>query len=840
MLKGINYKGWNPIHSACEQGHCSLLKLMLKHANPGAVNIPNGDLHLRPLHSACIGGHKSVVKVLLHRRARVDARDKRGQRPLHYACKLGYPDIVELLVQSGSSALVPDAGLVTPLHRACQSACPEVVEMLLTQVPQDVDVTDHCARSPLHYACNVKQTSQSDQLNFQSRSAQIVGILLNHGADVLASEENGLTPLHCACAWGVKAIVEVLIEHGADVAEPDHEGRSPLHHAALEGHVAVVELLLGRHPANIDALVEDVDQTALMLASKAGHLDVVRCLLRHGASLTQGDSEGMTALHHACAEGCTATVQLLIEAGADPKHTDDKGITGLHHAIKSLDVINALLDQGLDVNLLDAHGATPLHHAAARGRDDVVKALLDRGADPAVRDSRGMTALHMARRGAGYGVADMLSQRMAQHSGVESPVSVEEGEMRACNATAYMLRHMLKGMPAGKTLGRKHEYRLAHGMGMKIQAAFLSSQIADMDCVDAEGMTTLHQACAYGHRDAVEMLLTHGARMEVMDHSAMTPLHHACISGYPAILELLLQHLRDRFQPVPHQQAIVQLLISSHLATRVPPLSDVDADEGDTAIKGLPALHYAASQGFINIVRLLLLKPLAIDINEQDEYGMTALMHACMHGHADIVTLLLAVKTIDVNLCDEDSVSPLLRAASHGHTQIAAALLSRGAHVNPAAGMQPPLLPACNHGHKAIVELLLKHGAVVTAADQLRIATMVDTFPYDAAQTNATMLHAACREGHVKIAEVLIQSGLDVNAPDAQGLTPLHHACARNRDDVIKLLQRHGAVVSEDLRAHMEEHAKQEQVEHNPLELLLKPDTTPSQVMAVLAQILRS
>jgi hypothetical protein len=37
-----------------------------------------------------------------------------------------------------------------------------------------------------------------------------------------------------------------------------------------------------------------------MLAAHQGHVDIVRILLSHGASLEQRDADGDTALHYAC------------------------------------------------------------------------------------------------------------------------------------------------------------------------------------------------------------------------------------------------------------------------------------------------------------------------------------------------------------------------------------------------------------------------------------------------------------------------------------------------------------------------------------------------------------
>ncbi len=54
----------------------------------------------------------------------------------------------------------------------------------------------------------------------------------------------GIRPLHWASLVGSAEIVRLLIEHGADVNLPNDDGNGPLHAAAFLGHSSVVEVLL--------------------------------------------------------------------------------------------------------------------------------------------------------------------------------------------------------------------------------------------------------------------------------------------------------------------------------------------------------------------------------------------------------------------------------------------------------------------------------------------------------------------------------------------------------------------------------------------------------------------
>ena len=148
-----------------------------------------------------------------------------------------------------------------------------------------------------------------------------------------------------------------------------------------------------------------------MSAAETTSVEVVVMLLDAGASVTETDKNGATALHYAVAENTKFdVVRLLITAGSDVKHMNTSGWTPFFRSIVLGDpyVTRLLLDHGADVNrqytldsghlpmpytmdkkysvLVDAFsgGVTPLMHAAAVGNKEVVRTLLDFCADASV------------------------------------------------------------------------------------------------------------------------------------------------------------------------------------------------------------------------------------------------------------------------------------------------------------------------------------------------------------------------------------------------------------------------------------------------------------------------
>ena len=96
--------------------------------------------------------------------------------------------------------------------------------------------------------------------------------------------DGGFTALHAAAGEGNYSIVMVLLNTGANVVASDNERQTALHYAARGNHVPTAHLLLDRQ-ANINA-VDIFGRTPLFYASKLGHLATVAALIDRGCDTT--------------------------------------------------------------------------------------------------------------------------------------------------------------------------------------------------------------------------------------------------------------------------------------------------------------------------------------------------------------------------------------------------------------------------------------------------------------------------------------------------------------------------------------------------------------------------
>jgi ankyrin repeat protein len=122
-------------------------------------------------------------------------------------------------------------------------------------------------------------------------------------------------PLHIAAANNQRGAAEALLEHGAEVDASDSDGQTPLMEAARSGSIEVLQLLLDRH-ANVDYQDKEGRSALVWAATKGDWPKVVASLVKAGAQVGLKDRTGNTALSRANLLGHHKTAEILSQSTA--------------------------------------------------------------------------------------------------------------------------------------------------------------------------------------------------------------------------------------------------------------------------------------------------------------------------------------------------------------------------------------------------------------------------------------------------------------------------------------------------------------------------------------------
>jgi len=183
--------------------------------------------------------------------------DQRGRKGLHFAVASKDIWFVQLLVSKGFDLNEESKQGMKPIYEAIVSNCPDIVSYLLSCDNSLVNASSFKGETILHTSCIYGYLD-------------IINLLVNSGASLIAVDENLQTPLHKAARSGYEAILDFLIEKMKSVEQKDKEGHTFLEVLAQKKFVYLVAKYVQTIPWNLMDHFWSKDSNCILQALKTG------------------------------------------------------------------------------------------------------------------------------------------------------------------------------------------------------------------------------------------------------------------------------------------------------------------------------------------------------------------------------------------------------------------------------------------------------------------------------------------------------------------------------------------------------------------------------------------
>ena len=311
------------------------------------------------LHVAVMHGRKDIVDLLLAHGADINVRDEKYR----FTALMHAIDLADFMPEYAELKMVDfllERGAEKDVWACWWLGDTEGVKTWLDQEPSLV---------------NQVGPGPSTLLSF-TKDIEAIDFLLGYGAD----------PLRTYAVpgwWEKKSALQTMAFRGQFEAVRhllDHTGIDiDIFLASIMGELETVQTMFTDNSSLVQVVTPEDHVlgggfTALHLSAQAGHADMVRLLLEHGADINARGYKGYTPLHFAISFG---PKKLL-----DPLPTVEQTTQGIGIYRLLTDMPRLLIERGADLTARDSQGQTPLALADSRfedetDRSDVIAILKD-------------------------------------------------------------------------------------------------------------------------------------------------------------------------------------------------------------------------------------------------------------------------------------------------------------------------------------------------------------------------------------------------------------------------------------------------------------------------------
>lgn len=300
-------------------------------------------------------------------------------------------------------------------------------------------------------------------------------------------------------------------------------------------------------------------------------------------------------------------MELFKKNRVSPDITNVAGNPLILYAAKSRnhDIVNTLIDYGCNVSQANSYGVTAMHIAIENNDLELVRILLSSGFNADQSDRENITPLMVAAENGRLEICQLLLENFAK-------VNMQ--------TTTYHVTAV--------SLATEHNYIDVVKLLVKYGA--------DVELPRNNGMTPLHFAAWYGHKETARYLIDHlvsqNKSINEMAVNKMTPFATAILENHTEIIDMFIEHI-SKFNIASNlpitcafrsgNYELVKMLISSGYS--------LNSKSGDHLL-----INAVKEQSIEKITFLL---ENGADFNEEDEQGLTALDYVFILKNEEIINI---------------------------------------------------------------------------------------------------------------------------------------------------------------------------------------------------------
>ena len=310
----------------------------------------------------------------------------------------------------------------------------------------------------------------------------------------------------------------------------------------------------------------------------------------------------------------------------------------------------------------------------------------------------------------------------------------------------------------------------------------LLKQGANVNATEADGTTALHWASYRDDLESADLLTRAGANVNARNDLGATPLWAACQNGSEPMVRRLLSAGANPNAALLLGETPVMVASRSGNPAVVDLLASKGANVNARGARGQTPLMWAVAEKHPEVIKVLLAHGADIharsdtwsevmavsphgylDYNRPIPHGNdTALMFAARDGDLASAQLLVAA---GANVNDEDAwgVSAVVLAAHSGYTDVVEFLLEKGANPNSGKAGFTALHEAIMRRDENLVKVLLDHGADANATVRTWTPTRRSSrdFNFPPELIGATPFWLAARFTQPEVMRLLVKHGAD-------------------------------------------------------------------------------